>query len=192
MFSNIVDKIYVITRPKDKQRFNDFIKRLPFDHNLLKVHIMVDQENFEDKYLPNNGSDNAHQLVARDAINNNYNKILVFEDDARFNYKIKTKKIKKMLGRVLTNMSYLVNNYIIRTNGSPEIHTVCYNRKMMDLLVNIKFGALQFNYFSKRDHNEKYLSADNFFRTECPHVKAYAVLPTMFYQNNFSGPKRES
>ncbi len=203
-WNNIVDKIYLITTSDKQERFNDFIKNLPFDHSLLKVHIMIKKnEYFQNEYYPNRDCEYAHKVVAKDALKNGYNKILVFEDDARISKKMTPKLLNKMLswiknndwdilymGHVTIHPAFLVNDYIIRTNGSLETHAICYNRKIMEILVNIEYGT-DFNYFAKRDHKNKYSSLDNFFRLECPHVKAYAVKPTMFYQNNYSADKKK-
>ena len=202
-WDTIVDKIYVITTSDKQERFNDFIENLPFDHSILKVHTMVKKETFQNEYYPNKDCEYAHKLVAQDAIKNNYNKILVFEDDARLSKKMTPELINKMLkwiksnewdilylGHVCVHPSFLVNDYILKTNGSLETHAICYNRKIMNILVGIEYEG-DFNYFAKRDHKGKYSSLDNFFRLECPHVNAYAVKPTMFYQNNFSEDKKK-
>jgi hypothetical protein len=201
-WNNIVDKIYVITTSDKPERFKEFIKNLPFDHNLLKVHTMVKRENFENEYFPNRDCEYAHKMVAQDAFKNDYNRILVFEDDARLSNKITPEKIAKILswiknndwdilylGHICIHPSFIINDYIIRTNGSLETHAICYNRKIIQTLINIEYGG-EFDYFAKRNHKEKYYSLDNFFRLECPYVKAYAVKPTMFYQNNYSIDKK--
>lgn len=203
-WNSIVDKIYLITTSDKQERFTEFIDNLPFDHSLLKVHTMVkNSEHFQNEYYQNHDCQYAHKIVAQDALKNNYNKILVFEDDARMSKKITPELVTKMLswiknndwdifylGHVCVHPSFLVNDYIMKTNGSLETHAICYNRKIMQILVNIEYGA-DFDYFAKRNHKDKYSSLDNFFRLECPHVKAYAVKPTMFYQNNYSADKKK-
>lgn len=206
-WNKIVDKIYVITTSDKKERLKEFIEKLPFDHNLLKVHTMVMKEHFETEYFENNDCEEAHRLVAQDAIKNNYQKILVFEDDARLSKKMTPEKINKILlwmennewdvfflGHVSIHPSFLINSFIVRTYGSLECHAICYNRKMMDILVNINYRSKldsKFDYFEKRNHSKKYYTIDNFFRLECPYIKAYAAKPTMFYQNNFSVDKKK-
>lgn len=206
-WSTIVDKIYVITTSDKPERLREFIKDIPFDHNLLKVHTMIKKETFSENYenanYPNKDCEHAHTMVAKDALKNGYNKILVFEDDARYSKKM-TKELEKKilnwiqnnnwdivyLGHVLAAPALIVNDHIIQTLGSLQTHAMCYNRKIMNLLVNVKYGA-EFDYFMIRDHSKKYFTIDNFLRIEAPYIKAYATKPNMFYQNNFSKPKRE-
>jgi len=201
-WATIVDKIYVITTSKS-DRLKDFIQSMPFDHNLIKVHNMQIKEEFQVQHYPNTGNyknektTNAFKTVFKDAIDYGYNKVLIFEDDARFDSRVSKDTVQKILNWIQTNdwdffflghlaigPQFMTNEYIVRTHGSLLNHAVCYSRKMLLLLYNHLqvTNQIKWNYFHPRNHNKPYYSNDDFIRVECPHVKAYACRPTLFYQ----------
>jgi hypothetical protein len=211
-FENIVDRIYVITTDINSTRFKGFITSVPFKLELLTVienrtkDIIPIQgpkgplgpkymfkENVGTNILQKNGY--AHQLVCIDALENNYKKILLFEDDARFTKSIDTKTMYNIfnwmnnnywdiffLGHYPTGLQFVVNKYITRTISSMGVHAVCYGTKIMQLLLNLNYDKHEFNYFQIRDHKNNHNGLDDIIRLECPHLKAYACRPNMFYQ----------
>jgi len=120
------------------------------------------------------------------------NRILIFEDDARFDMLFNSKKIKKILGWLEKNdqcnilylgslpfLSYPVNSYILKTYKPYLIHCYCLNRSGMKKIldtVDCEKGPVLDVQFANIPSLEKYSGYPSINNQEAPGDYAKSML----------------
>lgn len=107
LISDIVDQVYVINMDKDKDKLKHFdknMKRLNIKYKRIKgVDGKKEKKNYNTKLRCGElGCLLSHINVLKDAIKNNYNNILIFEDDVVFH--------KNFLEEFRKKYNYLMKN----------------------------------------------------------------------------------
>ena len=196
---SLFDSVEVITVP-DSTRLPKLLENLESSHfNMKYVTINTfervktnEKKNYSIFKVPfvkdNSCCDNICEDTGKhhlDIIKKKYknpliNRILILEDDARFELPLNTKKIKKILNWLKHNkewdilyfgslpfLAYPVNNYILKTYKPYLIHCYCVNRSgMKKILQHCRYEGgsvmdVQFANISKLEKYAVYPSINN-------------------------------
>jgi len=94
-------------------------------------------EHFQNEYYPNRDCEHAHKIVAQDALKNNYNKILVFEDDARLSKKITPELLGKMLSWIKNN-NWDDNDEISAASAHSDYPLIIYKNGTIEKKITLR------------------------------------------------------
>jgi glycosyl transferase family 25 len=153
MLNNYFEKIYCINLEKRKDRWNEVSKEFQKINCNVEKFVAIDGEKLEASayiYRGELGCYMSHMVILKDMINNNYSKILVFEDDVVFNDDFNAKfdyyynqlpndwDIVYMSGNHTTSLEKITDN-IYKTNGTLAMHSYFISlegaKKLYNLLV---------------------------------------------------------
>jgi len=122
---NIFKKCYVINLDRRKDRYNDFLRRLPFNSSLCHRFSAIDGKNITNIKINENpfviGCHLSHKTILKmviDDINiNDDDLILIFEDDVFFIESIFKEEIIKLNETIKLFKENNINNFIIYIGG---------------------------------------------------------------------------
>ena len=134
---SMFDKIYCVVSPWKKDRFEPLmveLKKVGLEDAVKFIDGVLDLEN------GHRGGWQAHKNVAIDALNNNYKRVLVFEDDISF-----TKSFVDSFEYKLYELSEFLNHV-----HYWEYFYFCYNPNAVKLVLNSRFkkNFIQLNSWS--------------------------------------------
>jgi len=177
------DKIYCINLFTEHKRF-DYIKKL-----CKKYNIPI---SFYRTYPSHNGGSegafNSHIEVAKDAAKNNYNNIIVFEDDIKPN-DITQNRLNNVIEFIKNNdydIFYL--GVIFTVNRDPKTHIVNKNKKIYKCK---PLGAHAYILNKKTiqklkdlQYKKEKIPIDCYYKNNFKNI--YAIYPSLFNQGGFS------
>jgi len=169
---NFFDKIYCINLKYRTDRYNSSLKVFR-QLNIYNVkYFLADKHHNGGRY----GCFDSHINVIKDAHNNNYNNILIFEDDIKiakyYNNNLLNKSIEFMtnndwdifyLGYFPFSYNYkynIISDNIVESNPFGG-HAYCLNKKSIKTILN------NYQQVIGKIHFDMWLSLSNKFKTFC-------------------------
>lgn len=162
---------------------NTSINNSKKDSSLLSLFLHKDTENIAAKNL----FYNTYNTIKK-GIENNYQNIVILEDDARFKLPFDLKKMKYVSNWLKNNkwdifyyghcpwpfpfISFFKNKYIVSPYNSLLSHSIAFSQTgMKNILYNME----------KLINNDKYMHVDRFYNKYVD--KKYAIFPSICHQN---------
>lgn len=170
---NFFDKIYCINLKYRTDRYNSSLKTFrKLNINNIK-YFLANKHPKGGRY----GCFDSHINVIKDAYNNNYNYILIFEDDIKIGKYYNNNLINKSINFMKNNNNWdifylgyypfsynykynIIENNIIKSNPFGG-HAYCLNKQ------SIKFILENYHDIIGKQHFDIWLSLSNKFRTFC-------------------------
>ncbi len=165
-------------------------KKTPKSYSMFSVPFVKD-DSCCDEVCKDAGRHHV-EIIKKNYADPKKKRILIFEDDARFDMPFNSKKIKKILGWLKENdqcdilyfgslpfLSYPVNSYILKTYKPYLIHCYCLNRSGMKKIldaVDCEKGSVMDVQFANIPTLEKYSVYPSINNQESPGDYAKSAL----------------
>lgn len=195
---NNIDKIYCINLPHRTDRWEQCLKN--FEKLNCTNYQRIDGQRVQHGFLGKQQNANLGLITSmincfKDCVQNNYNNIIIFEDDFlptnNFNFDLMSKTIDSVLSTNDWDLLYLgyrkkgdikeYNRVLNRIYGAYTTHAILYSRKYVEKLL-IELPSEQWDNDRIKRWMDDYRAIDVYFTNQSKHRKYYCGHVNLFTQ----------